>query len=328
MNSGSVLALAVVGETVYVGGSFTAIGGQPRSNLAAVETSGAVSTWDPAPDGPVYAIEVSEKGLTVGGHFFRVGGVDRRHLAAFEPSGRLTGWNPAPNTYVTSLARDGSTLYAGGYFTSVGGSARSGLAAFGADGVLLPWSPSVTETFRQIPEGFAGTSPGLLAPSRIPGVTALAAHGGLLYITGDFRQVGGVDRHGLAALDSTGTPTPFRIEALASPDNPLFPPRALQWGFDRLVAGVTVRPFPGSTTDTTVLIADPASPSPGSADTFVVQHDWYRSGGRPLAEAVAVHGDVAYVGGAFRCLEPFRRWALAAVDRDGGVTDWDPNVGP
>jgi hypothetical protein len=34
------------------------------------------------------------------------------------------------------------------------------------------------------------------------------------------------------------------------------------------------------------------------------------------------------VGGAFRGLEPLRRWALAAVDRDGRLTDWNPNVAP
>ncbi|HET9037375.1 MAG TPA: hypothetical protein VFN45_14275, partial [Myxococcaceae bacterium] len=66
----------------------------------------------------------------------------------------------------------------------------------------------------------------------------------------------------------------------------------------------------------------------GSSVTFAVQHDWYLSGGRPLAEAVAVHGDVAYVGGAFRGYEPFPRWSLAAIDRDGRLTGWNPNVAP
>jgi hypothetical protein len=34
------------------------------------------------------------------------------------------------------------------------------------------------------------------------------------------------------------------------------------------------------------------------------------------------------VGGAFRGIDAFPRWWLAAIDRNGWLTDWDPNVGP
>lgn len=47
--SGTVHALTVVGGTIYVGGDFTAVGGQPRKNLAAVDASGRVTAWNPAP---------------------------------------------------------------------------------------------------------------------------------------------------------------------------------------------------------------------------------------------------------------------------------------
>jgi trimeric autotransporter adhesin len=343
VNSGSVLALAVVRGTVYAGGTFTVVGGQPRSNLAAVDTSGVVTEWNPAPDGPVYAFEASETGLTIGGHFHRVGDVERTHLAAFDTSGRLTSWAPAPNAYVTALVRDGSTLYVGGYFNAIGNSARSTVAAFGADGTLLPWSPEITGTFASfaLPSWSAPSINGVsrwIEASGSPGVAGIAARGGLVYLAGDFAQVGGVDRRGLAAVDSTGAPTPFHVEVpAASPENPVFPPRALQWGFDQVLAGATVFPFPGSTIPGTVLIADPRSPAQGSsAAIFAVPHDWYLSGGLvwelrggwPLAEAVGVHGEIAYVGGAFRGIRPLPRWSLAAIGRDGGLTDWDPNAAP
>jgi hypothetical protein len=319
MNTGSVLALAVVRGTVYVGGSFTAVGGQTRSNLTAVETSGAITDWNPGLNGPVYALDASENGLTVGGSFSRVSSVERIHLAAFDTSGRLTPWAPAPNAYVTTLARDGSTLYAGGYFTAVGGATRSTLAAFGADGTLLSWSPEVTGTF--VTDKWS-------APSRTPGVSGLAVHGGRVYLAGDFKTVGGLDRYGLAAVDSTGAPTAFRA-GFASPTNWSFTPRALRWGFDLVLLGGAVGlSSPYNTVLSTVAIVDPASTALGST-TFAVPDDWWlNSSGRPFAEALAVNGDITYVGGAFRGIQPFPRLWLAAIDRNGTLTDWDPNVAP
>jgi hypothetical protein len=328
MNSGSVLALAVSGDTVYVGGTFTSVGGQPRSNLAAVSTAGTVSDWTPAPDGPVYALESSDRALTVGGRFSRMGNVERAFLAAFDPSGNLTPWAPAPNGYVTSFTRDGSTLYVGGYFTAIGQSARSMAAAFGTDGALLPWSPSITGTFASSRWSVA---------SRSPGVSGLAASGGVVYLAGDFTQVGGEDRRGLAAVDSTGASTPFRLEVPSATDSPVFPPRALQWGVGKLLAGATVAPATGSSTLSTVVLADPGSPPQGPPPAVVaVDHDpylsagvvWQLQGGRPLTEAFAVRGDIVYVGGAFRGDETSPRWSLAALDRDGRLTAWNPNSAP
>jgi hypothetical protein len=49
-----VQALAVSGSTVYVGGQFNSIGGQSRSNIAALDvTTGLVTAWNPGADGPL-----------------------------------------------------------------------------------------------------------------------------------------------------------------------------------------------------------------------------------------------------------------------------------
>ena len=58
-----VYALAPVGSTVYAGGAFTSIGGQPRSSLAALDANGAATPWDPTPFGPVYALSASETSI-------------------------------------------------------------------------------------------------------------------------------------------------------------------------------------------------------------------------------------------------------------------------
>jgi hypothetical protein len=138
---GVVRALAVSGGTVYVGGEFATLGGQPRANLAAIDASGAVLPWNPGADGPVYALAAGNGAVYAGGRFFNAGGQQRMNLAAFDASGRATAWVPQANALVTSLAVDGSTIYAGGYFTGVTGRGRMNLAAIDATGRLLPWNP-------------------------------------------------------------------------------------------------------------------------------------------------------------------------------------------
>ena len=55
--NGNVESLAVIGETVYVAGPFTAIGGRSRKHLAALDAGdGAATRWDPAPDDVVRAL--------------------------------------------------------------------------------------------------------------------------------------------------------------------------------------------------------------------------------------------------------------------------------
>ena len=60
----SALALAVAGSTVYVGGQFQAANGVARNNLAAFDSSGAVTSFDPEPNGPVRAMVVAARPST------------------------------------------------------------------------------------------------------------------------------------------------------------------------------------------------------------------------------------------------------------------------
>jgi len=49
------------GGTVYAGGSFTAIGGQPRNRLAALDAAtGTATAWDPNVDDSVYGLATGD----------------------------------------------------------------------------------------------------------------------------------------------------------------------------------------------------------------------------------------------------------------------------
>ena len=91
------IAVSPDGQTVYVAGDFATIGGQTRSELAALDTNGNATTWNPAPDGDVKTLVVSPDGTTIyaGGGFANIGGAARGYLAGLNnTNGNVTSWNP------------------------------------------------------------------------------------------------------------------------------------------------------------------------------------------------------------------------------------------
>jgi hypothetical protein len=142
-----VLALAVSGSTVYVGGSFAFVDGDvTRSFLVSVDaTTGVTSSWEPDVDGLVRGLAVSGTTVYAVGDFTTVqGSVQRRHAAAFDlAGGAVTGWDPAPNgSYVAAVTVDGGKVYLGGRFTTLGGNTRLSVGCVDAQtGVATSWAP-------------------------------------------------------------------------------------------------------------------------------------------------------------------------------------------
>jgi hypothetical protein len=128
--NGAVNAVAVDPGSglVFVGGTFTSIGGRPHTRLAAIDpVTGAPTSWNPAPNGQVDDLLVANGRLYVVGRFTTMAGSSRTRMAAFDlPGLGLNGaWHPtADNTVSSVAATDGtSTILVGGHFTSVSGNA-------------------------------------------------------------------------------------------------------------------------------------------------------------------------------------------------------------
>ncbi len=77
-----------VGDTMYVGGAFSTIGGVARNNIAAFNaTTGALLPFNPNVNGSVWAMAMTPAGqLIVGGTFTTVAGVSRRGVASVNPT--------------------------------------------------------------------------------------------------------------------------------------------------------------------------------------------------------------------------------------------------
>lgn len=231
-----VTSLAASGSTVYVGGTFTHVGGAafPRRNVAAVRhvpgEDGTVLPFDPDVDGAVRALAVDGDKVYLGGQFSTVNGSiaslkrDRRNIAVVDATTGLdTGLDPDADNVVRSLHVAEGNLYAGGDFLNVGhGIPRQRLAAFSTlTGATRDWNPGADGPVR-----------------------ALATYGPTVFAAGDFANAGGAARSGVADFDiATGAPDSFSpvldTEERGGPSPPVTRVGALHASVNGLLTGGT-----------------------------------------------------------------------------------------
>jgi hypothetical protein len=341
-----------VGTTVYVGGLFDSVGGEPRDLLAAIDAgTGLATAWDPNPNGRATEVEGVDGTVVVGGQFTSAGAqnIDQPGLVRLKPDGSLdSSWDAEPDDDVDALALSGSTLYAAGDFASIGGLARTRLAAIdtqtaaadpGFDAGLgtntFPDSLALIGPTLYVAGGFSSfagqprsdlaavdAATGALTawdPDADLGVSSLEAVGSTLYVAGNFNEIGGLTRHGLASFaNGSAVPTGF------DPGAPQFSfmedisvqdsSAYVSGDFSSLGGQPRVRIGAADATTGAVL---PFAPTVGG-DMFGADIDVIH----PAGSVVLLGGfDIQAVGG-----QP--RGNLAAVDAtSGAVAPWNPAIG-
>ena len=156
-------AIAATNDTVYLGGSITAVGGVSRTRLAAVRASdGALLPWAPVPGvGPttgnrdgntdtsnaVMALVLTGGGnqVVAAGRFDSMNGVKNTGVAALDPVSGATRpfavnqliTNQGINSAIYSLSTDGTTVYGSGYDYNGPGNVEGTFAATADGGALV-----------------------------------------------------------------------------------------------------------------------------------------------------------------------------------------------
>lgn len=295
-----VRALQVSGSTVYVGGAFTSIGGQPRAYLAAINTNtGAASNWDTATDGPVSRLILRESSLIVGGGFVNMGGQTRRGLAEVDIFDASIGAID-PRLHVTrqftgflnveALALVDGQLMVGGYFSGAGAVDRRHIAALDAHtGAATDWAPEADNM-----------------------VQNLLLDGDTLYAHGLFLTIGGQPRSRVAALDVTvdsNNATAFAADVDGLPQD-------MSRSGDLLYLAGSFSTVNGQ-----------ARSNVAAVDATTGSLAPWNPGTDGLVYAIQVVDNFVYLGGVFTQVANQFRNRLALVQAStGAILPFDPNV--
>jgi hypothetical protein len=142
--SGTVQAIAVSGSTVFLGGSFTKVGGKGHQRLAAVDaTTGApIATFKPTIDAEVLTLSLSGSDVYAGGMFTTINGATHDYIAALNTStGALDpAFTGQADAGVLASTIEGGKLVIGGNFANVDGGSQNHIAALNpTTGATLPW---------------------------------------------------------------------------------------------------------------------------------------------------------------------------------------------
>ncbi len=286
--NGPVLATAVSGGTLYIGGDFTQVGPATGGAAPIDVASGELLSGFPKVAGTVAtAVPDGSGGWYLGGEFTSVGGIARSNAAHVLADNSVSGWNPGANGPVGALVMSGSTVYAAGKFTAIGGQGRNRIAALDATtGLATAWDPNADNV-----------------------VYAIALSGATVYVAGGFTAVGGQPRNRIAALDATtGLATAWDPNS----DNIVY---AMALSGSAVYAAGKFTAIGGqarnhiAALDATTGLATPWDPSPNSDVTILL-----------------VDGTTVYACGGFTMIGGQLRSGIAALDATTGLaTPWDPH---
>ena len=170
--------------------------------IASLPVQSEVVDFNPSPNGRVAAIALQDDGkIFIAGSFKKVGNVARIRIARLKSNGDLdlsfinSGvYDTTPGVDAVAIQSDGR-LIVGGTFTKVGINprfARNNIARLNTDGSVDPnFNPNVRKVYQFV---YKAT------------IYALLIQGdGKIIIGGNFSEVGGVAKHGVARLNTDGS---------------------------------------------------------------------------------------------------------------------------
>ena len=332
---GIVNALALVGDTVVVGGAFSEVTDASRqtvltrANLFAYSLSTGQILPDFAPDldGPVSALTSGPSGTVyVGGDFSTInqsagGALTRLNLT---DGSAVAGFDPQiVDGSVSTLARRGAQLYAGGDFEQVGESAKAGLARLNAT------TGAVDPTFT--------ITPGTPLTPKVK-VYALALSRDRLAVDGSFTTLDGLSRPQVGLVDiSTATPrlADWRTDAYTAKCMASFPSyvRGLDFAPDGSYFALVTTGGPRGRGS---LPCDTAARFETYTTGRTIRPTWVNHTGGDSLYSVAATGAAVYVGGHQRWMDNPKgkdtagpgavpREGIAAIDPlSGKALAWNP----
>lgn len=282
--------------SIVAGGSFRSVNGVPRDFLFKRTPDGQLDLdWNPGVDGAVNALATDAAGnVYVGGSFSKVGALPRRNLVKLSGDGAVDpDWNPSANGPVAALALDATgDLYVGGAFSTAGGQLRASLAKLSGDGTGVPdpnWKPAPNGNIEAIAVDASGN----------------------VFVGGDFDQIDGVARDGIAKLSGSGAGS---VDPVWAQGTCLVTSLAIDAAGNLFVGG-NLFGAAGCVTKLSTRGNGDANPS---WSLLTNEH--------VLAVATDAAGNV-YAGGVFTTIDGVPRSLLARLSTDGVVDpDWNPSV--
>lgn len=346
---GRVETIAIDGDKVFVGGTFTRIQEQLDGQIidqpylfAYSKSSGnIIRSFDPALNNRVYALETTGEGtgVFVAGVFTALNGeTNRRGLVKIDDNGdRVAGFSARPDALVKTLVRLDNTLYLGGNFTRIGQTPVENLAAINT--VTGAVNPGLNLDFS-----------GTISTAVTTGVQSvddidITSDGRLMVVVGNFLSIDNNSRSRLALLELTGQ------ARVSNWNTNIFDVQCAANRFPQYIRGIDIAPdnnyFITGTTGArsglnpacdTVLRFELDNLTDGDAQPSWINY----TGGDTLYDVVST-GHAIYVGGHFRWLNnrtsadassagpgSAERRGLAALDPRNGLTllDWRSDRNP
>jgi hypothetical protein len=305
--------------TIYIGGTFTSIGGQNRNNISEISLStGLATSWDPnvnfisdPTSTGINAIATSSTKVYITGYFNTVAGVTtRNNIAEINVSdGTVTSWNPNINrngdpsdTFATSLLLSGNgTIYVGGNFNTIGAtpSTRNNIAEISlSTGNATSWNPNINTGGDQY-----------LALVYSMSLSANSS----VYVGGSFDTVSGSTRNNIAEINiSDASVTSWNPNANNTVNSTVVS------GSSVFVAG-SFTTIGGQTRSSGFA---ELSVSTANATSLNVTVDANQVG------SVSVYSGNLFLGGSFNLMEAVSRNNIASINLSTKtVNAWDPGSG-